>query len=374
MFPAYTDFLPLELSHVMMIGQSNALGGGSTTGLSTRQKYDNRMFKTGVMGGNSAPADYTEVVPLLETIESAATGFSDYVAFKSNGARPSLMTCTAVGSAAYAAMAKGTAPYTLGIRHMREARQRFGNHLVARALLSIHGENDAASATYGADIRQWQLDYETDINARTGRTGTLPIFHTQAAYPGYAAQGSSLGMLSEYIANPTKTVLVGPRYFLSHGPIGGSHMIEASHQRLGEYYGKAYYKQVFENTQWVPLYPSIVSRSGAVITLTFIGNVGALVLDTVNVVDPGNYGFTYVDDTSSATILSVALQSTNQVVVTLTGTPTGANKKIQYGFNGATEGGPTTGKRGCLRDQDPEASPNGHSLVNWCVYFEEAAT
>jgi hypothetical protein len=126
--------------------------------------------------------------------------------------------------------------------------------------------------------------------------------------------------------------------------------------------------------QWVPLYPSNVVRAGAVITITFSGNVGSLVFDTLNVVDPGNYGFSYTDDSASATVSSVALQGDNQVVVTLNATPTGANKKVRYGFNGATEGGPITGRRGCLRDQDPEASPNGNSLVNWSVYFEEAAT
>lgn len=370
-FPQISSFVPNDIAHVLVIGQSNALGGGSTTALNFRQKFHNLMFASGV---TNFPYSYTGVIPLLETLDSIATGFTDFVSFKTGSSHAALITNCASGATAYSGLAKGTAPYAVGIEHVRQVKQRFKNRARTRALLSVHGEADSASGTYQTDIRQWQSDYQSDINSKEGAPSTrlIPIFHTQAGYPGWPNDGANLAMLAEHVANPTKSILVGPRYFLLHPD--GVHLSSLSHQRLGEYYGKAYYYQVIRGQQWNPLRPSSVIRAGATITITFTGNVGSLVFDTTNVSNPGNYGFEYVDDTTTAVITNVALQSTNQVVVTLNTTPTGANKKIRYGYNGNTEAGPFVGKRGNLRDSDPELSPNRNSLVNWCVYFNEAAT
>lgn len=374
-FPRTQEFVMPEINHVLVVGQSNGLGGGSTGGLNTRQRYRNRMWRNGVLGGTSSAQDYREMVPLLESTETIATGFSDFVSFKSGGTHAALLTNCCNGATAYSGLAKGTVPYALGTTHVRQGRQRVGgSRFRTRAILCVHGEADAASGTYDVDIRQWQSDYQTDINRLEGAVSTrlIPMFHTQAGYPGFAANDGAILALAEHVANPTKSIMVGPRYFLTYPD--GVHFNSASSQRLGEYYGKAYYSQCISGVQWQPLRPSSVVRSGATITITFTGNVGQLVLDTTNVTDPGNFGFSYTDDTATASVIRVVVQGSNQVVVTLNTTPTGANKKVRYGYNGATEAGYNTGKRGCLRDSDPELSPNGNSLVNWCVYFNEAAT
>lgn len=373
MFPSHVENAPLDLKHVMVIGQSNAQGGGSTGAYLTRQRYGNRMFAGGVLGGTLIyPLNYTDILPLVEPVETVATGFSDFIAFKSGGKHSMFITNSADGGAAYAALAKGTAPYTLGLKHVRHVQQKLGTRGRTKAFLSVHGESDDANASYDADMATWQTDLEADANNITDTTGTLPIFHTQSAGP--AVCESSVLMVTAHRANPTKNILVGPRYFLTH--VDSVHLSQASHRRLGEYYGKAYYKQVVLGQQWEPLMPSSVVRVGAVITITFTGVVGNLALDTVNVVDPGNYGFAYTDSLGFGTINSIVVQGANQVVVTLSSAPTGTNKRIQYGFyiSGDGNAGPTNGRRGCLRDTDPEASPNGNSLVNWCVQFDEAAT
>ncbi|HDS1791865.1 TPA: hypothetical protein QEM65_005389, partial [Pseudomonas putida] len=83
---------------------------------------------------------------------------------------------------------------------------------------------------------------------------------------------------------------------------------------------------------------------------------GPLVIDTVNVTDPGNLGIRYVDDSGVATIQSVKLLGDNTLEVTLSAVPTGANPYVgiaDIGTVGAA-GGPVTGPRACLRDSSTD--------------------
>lgn len=377
-FPATSEFALNDISHVLFIGQSLALGSNSGTPISTYQRNLNRMFRGGVLGGTefSTATDYTGLDALVERgTETPAFGFTDYLAYKAGRNKPFMVSNCAVGGQTLAALSKGTASYIMGLQHIRHGRHLLGNRGRVTALLSFHGESDSVNPTYNTELRQWQLDYETDINALQGTSGRRPIFSSQNGWPdfGSSQMNSVLGMLSEHEANPTKSILVGPRYFLTHTS-DGIHMPAASYRRLGEYYGKAYYQHVIQGTQWEPLRPT-VTRSGAVITVDYTGAVGGITLDTTLVSNPGNYGFSYTDDGTPPAISNVSITGLNQIKVTLASTPSGANKKLQYGFNGNAFAGPTTGRRGCVRDNDTATSPyDGTRLYNWGVYFEKAAT
>jgi hypothetical protein len=244
------------------------------------------------------------------------------------------------------------------------------------------------NVSYAANIRQWQVDYEADYKAISGQSAGIPMFHSQpSCWTAVANVNSATGIspyqiLSEYETNPTKTVLVCPKYFLSYQPADGVHLLNTSYRLLGEYYAKAYYQHVVKGIPWSPLRPTTIQRTGAVITVTFSGNVGNLQFDTTNVTDPSGAtatkGFEYTDSAGGSIytrIASVALSLPNQVIVTLTADPSAnTGKTLSYAYTG-TPGqlaGPTTGPRGNLKDTDTTTGQSGTALPNWCVHFTKA--
>ncbi|RUS65341.1 hypothetical protein EGN72_00125, partial [Pseudorhodobacter sp. E13] len=79
-----------------------------------------------------------------------------------------------------------------------------------------HGESDAASTTYQAELNQWQADVETDVRAITGQTAGVPFIlpapssiKSVADMPEPPASRAALAMLRAHISNP-KINLAGP--------------------------------------------------------------------------------------------------------------------------------------------------------------------
>ena len=94
----------------------------------------------------------------------------------------------------------------------------------------------------------------------------------------------------------------------------------------------------------------------------------------------GPYGFEYMDDGGggipwrcATEIESAAIISSNQVRLRLSRIPTAGNRRLRYAYTAteSAEAGPTTGRRGCLRDSDPTSSRYGRTLYNWCVHFDK---
>jgi hypothetical protein len=203
------------------------------------------------------------------------------------------------------------------------------------------------------------------------------MFHTQISAWSSALlvhAFSPYRVLEESERNPTKTILVGPKYFLPYSLPGGLHLNNLGYRWLGEYYGKVYRKVVVEGLPWTPLKPHQIVRTDAVITVTFDVPVPPLVLDTNLVSDPGNYGFEYFDDSDAPpTIAVVQILDEITVQITLSSVPTGSNARLRYAYTAiaGNAGGPTTGPRGNLHDSDSEVSPNCDPLYNWCVHFDK---
>ena len=134
---------------------------------------------------------------------------------------------------------------------------------------------------------------------------------------------------------------------------------------------------MYQCKPWEPLRPLSIRRDGAVVTVKFKVPVPPLALDTTRITNPGNYGFTYGDGGNSATITNVEIASADEVRITLSAAPTGANRLLRYAQNGVPGGtcpGPTRGARGNLRDSDAtvayhaDASGQPYELFNWAVH------
>jgi hypothetical protein len=372
-----------------VIGQSLAVGSAGNPALTMTQPYHNRGFSQIAYTRTSGLA-MLNFTPLAEqsqeTIMSSMANLvgSTYRASHPNDDSQDLLVSNwGVAGADYNYLKKGgTAGYAdsiLAVSNAVKIIPDYASSVIVGGILCVHGEADIESTNYAANIRQWQSDYQSDVQAQTGQSAGVPIFHTQPSAwtsvnnANFAYAASPFQILQEYKANPTKTILVGPKYMFTYAA-DGVHLTNSAYRWCGEYYAKAWYQVVVQGGSWSPLYPTNIVRSGANIDLTFSGAVGDLVLDTSAVSDPGSYGFEYFDDTSPPSIASVTVTGANTVRVTLSGTPTGSGKRIRYAYTGTAgnSGGPTTGPRGCLRDSDTTFTSNyGNTLYNWCVHFDE---
>ena len=183
---------------------------------------------------------------------------------------------------------------------------------------------------------------------------------------------SSLAMLAASRAN-SRIVIAVPGYIFTF-LTGQQHYDALSQCKIGEYIAKAYKQVVISGRDWTGVRPKTggVTQGATYFDVQFDVQVGSLVLDTALCTDPGNYGFAY-SDSSSRTITSVAVQSSNTIRVNLSGAPgTGAVLTYAYANNPNTYG-PTSGQRGCLRDSDPAVSRfDGTPLYNPCAIFSLA--
>lgn len=312
---------------------------------------------------------------------------------------------------------EGNPSYSDGMRQVDSGKAlaaALGRSYVVRGVTFMHGEDDhynygdlwpwpksaggGSLANYKEALNEFQSDYETDIKAKTGQVEDVPLFVTQMhgwtgtnvspADPDYVPPTSSPIPIEQYQAHKAypKVVVATPTYMLIYNDC--LHYNGVGQRRLGEYFAKAYAKWVFEGQKWQPVGPTSVTRVANVVTAKFNVPVPPLVLDVVNVSNPGDYGFRYlvggtagkVASGTAQTITSVVVSAPDTVTITLAATPTGANQRLEYANYYAQVGltpprpgcpGPTQGVRGNLRDSDPTASVTGGvPLYNWGVSFE----
>jgi hypothetical protein len=376
------DTAPPALNHLISTGQSLATGVGGAPALSSTQPFANLMFNTGVQAGSLG---LTGLVPLVEqgqeTISSALANLVTERERAKGGDHALLVSCHAVGGASYGDLKQGTAPYAEGLAQTKAAASiaaTLGLTHVVRAVTVVHGEADHAAGNtgYAKDLAQWQADYESDVTALTGQSGAVPLLQSQlSSWTAYGSETSLIpgAQLQATLSSGGRIVLVGPKYALPY--IDGVHLTNKGYRWLGELYGKVYQRVVLQGQPWSPLMPNKITRTGVEIRVSFVVPVPPLVLDTTLVKDPGNSGFSYVDDGPSApTIASVALDGGSAVKITLSHLPGGKDRRLRYAFSGTKHApaGPSTGPRGNLRDSDATPSRHGHPLYNWAVHFEVA--
>ena len=298
----------------------------------------------------------------------------------------------AQGGYTYAQLKKGTTPYTQGMAqlnavHNQAAAEGRIHHVVG--VTNMHGESDDAAGvsaeTYKSYLVEWQRDYETDVKAVTGQTGTVPMFTCQQSsfssdYIHHTHPVVTLAQLAAAEENPGKIFLVGPKYFLNYGD--QLHLDETNDGRFGsklwsEYYAKVVDAVFNQHVQWKPLSPRDIVRSGAHIYVRFHipHRATKVVFDTTNVSAMPNMGFEYADSTTSATISDVSIVSDDTVRITLNKTPTGTNQRVMYAYTGVINS--QTGAHGAgspkgnVRDDDRSVATfdNSVRLYNWLVHF-----
>ena len=357
------------LDAYILTGQS--LAGGVAEAVSTapfpfRQAY---MLAGGPVFRADSPPN-GQLVPLAENrVETLCSAFARQRL--ADNSRPLVVIGAAGGGLAYHQLKKGgdsgVYPHILEQVRLLENSVR---PIRYRALLVVHGETDGYLGTpdYEQKLAQWRLDFETDIARLCGRPLTLPLFTCQtASAAGYARAAPVRHHFTTPFAQlraglQPHTTLVCPKYAFDY--LDHAHPDAASMNLLGRYYARACHTVLDRHEPWSGVRPLAVFRpDDHTLEIEFSVPVAPLQFDTVQVSDPGHYGFV-LSDAGGARITEVRLQSAHNRVLLRSNRPLPAGSRVTYAFdNGeANTSGRLNGARGCLRDSA--------GLANWAFAFE----
>ncbi|MBX3191601.1 MAG: hypothetical protein KF819_31705 [Labilithrix sp.] len=294
-------------------------------------------------------------------------------------------------------------PFAQGLMEVTDAKavaDAAGKSYVVRGVAVIHGESDHYAyinnagnhpefplpgtdgtankiQDYTDALVEWQEDYEASIKAITGQAQPVPLFVLGLAGGNTSTTSQVAQMtLAAHTRAPGKVIYVAPSYPLA---ILSDCLHYSSHgeRHAGEYFAKVYAKVVFGGEAWEPVRPMQITRAGNVVTVKYHVPVPPLTFDTAKVTNPGNFGYTFVDNGALVAISSVAIAGPDTVTITLAAAPSGVNMRLRYAQNTppspACIGPGTTfsgGSRGNLRDSDATPSLYGYDLSNWGAPFE----
>ena len=417
-------YVKFDVNHVISTGQSNSVAHEARPPITSTQPFKNLMFDVGVMTSGVCEREGCRTyqkpsgfVPLVEgdtfwyPVETMSSGLANEATILAKAKRSELDHQVLVSLAGrngltYWCLRHGGCnfldpsylnAFDENIKQVQDGKAiatSLGKSYVVRMATAIHGESDDfAYATntqefpldgtdgtpqsiksYGDGLLEWQRDYEKAVKAITGQTQPVPLLISQfSGWNDIATSAVTQLQYEAHVRSAGKVVLVTPAYTLDWAD-DCRHYTAKGERQLGEYFGKAYARIVFDGLPWEPVRPTKVTHAGAVITAKYTVPSPPLVLDTTRVTDPGSYGFEAVDAAGvRLTITSVALAGPDTVTITLAA-PVPAGAHLRYAYTGVPHSCPGrfVGPRGNLRDSDTTPSQYGYELFNWGVHFDVA--
>jgi hypothetical protein len=375
-------------------GQSLAVGDHGTPVASTTQPYNNLKLSTGTALWPVDPNDSTLImVPLTEPIGRRAPTYPsswpqniagetmhssmgnqitalvmqaasrDYVSvqgeFGENGQCYTYLRKGATENGVNGRAYQATLIETQAITRLAQAA---GKTYGVGAITVVHGECDAGNTSYESNLVELWTDYNTDIQAITGQTQSIPMLVSQQNSINDRS-ASTLAQWKVGVDHPADFVCVGPHYPYESAA-DGIHLVADHYRQLGEKFGQVYFERVVLGRDWQPLQPTSVERSDRVITVHFHVPVPPLVWDTTlqqphqnkfTQWAPGN-GFEVRAGTTNVPITSVEIVC-DTVRITAGSDLPASGVMVSYALYGETDprSTPVTGTRrwGLLRDSDP---------------------
>lgn len=326
-------------------GQSNA--GGSSSG----HVVDNAIFPHHTFtfsSGNliNGPdlkevADISGVAPLDDSKSSGQTMVTtaawSYVATAAEGDQPidSMFTfCATEGGQALDQFLMGTNNFSNLITAIESAVNSLNGYekeLFVPCYTFVQGESGGTD--YYNNLGVYKSDVISGIKAAAGQAldPEFVLFQINSTDETSTWNGVETHQYNFAKANVANGVtLAGPMYFT---PLKDTiHASAVGRCMIGDVLADVY-RTIIAGEKFTPLWPTSLTLSDNIITVVFNVPAGDLEFDQDWITGVDHYGFTYVDDSSSATISSVAITASNTVEITLDTTPTGLNPKIQYAMN-----------------------------------------
>ena len=403
---------------VLGTGQSLAVGGhGNAAAMpigSTTQRFRNLKLSLG--SASVPPFDPNNaalsMVPLVETLRAIATGYPSPYPRNIYGesfhtamgdeistlvmaaqSRDYITAHTAVGEAGQPTSVIQKGATDTGSTGRAYAASLFEVAAIARlakaqsksygvgAIVLTHGESDAASTTFEADmVRLWQ-NYNQDLPPLTGQTTSIPMLLSQQHSEPTGAGSSSIGTLAQWrigVNRPGDIICTGPKYQYAYVS-DNVHLTNPDYERLGEKYGQVFHQRVVLGNPWQPLQPTTVERSGRVITVRFHVPVPPLAWDTTlamphqsaNTEWAQGRGFEVRAGTTRIAISGVVIAG-DSVQITCATDPPASGVVVSYAHTADGTPRPNgTARWGQLRDSDPfVGSLTRVAQPNYCVAFE----
>lgn len=388
-----------EIHHILSYGQSLSIGAYSVAPISVAPQPSDWRFSGGVRpqdSGSDAAVIYNSLVPLRETQnnifgETPLSGSIHYLRrlqAQENGGAPAnisyLASAPGEGSMSLFELRAGTPFFARLVEHISQgyARARdMGRNYDVRAVFWTQGEADTFHSTktsfYVPELEKLRKAIEQEAHRISGNRNTVPLITYQMASHGYYRKNTPTIALAQLEAAQQypHIHLATPTYHLDYSD--SLHLTAASSQWLGAYYGLVYKRTVIDGMDWQPLHPVKAEAvdNGIGVLASFHVPVPPLVFDEERVINPGDYGFTLVDNKNKKLpLLSINIINDNQILfVTSAIIPKGS--RLRYAFNGSAKSGRKAGPRGNLRDSQGDTlvfDANGivRRMDNWSVIFE----
>ena len=376
--------------HILSYGQSLSTGTG-TTPVNTSPHCANRLLtlQMGVIASNPVTAITESSVTPLKAMSSVvreppvvamSINLLDDDRIDSDAAL--ISSAHGQGGQSIAQLERGTAYYSNLITAATYAKPYVENlGLTYTPIIAwIQGEADRnlPAGEYTSQLMALRNHLEEDIRVAINQPDlSLPMLIDQISnMTAYRLTSSfvPLEQLQMALDHPGLFYCAGPKYWLET-ITDGVHMTTESSQRLGCMHARAA-GEIFAGKSWLPTYCTSAVRHGRIVTLTFHTPTPPLVLDTTHVSDPGMNGIRWIDDSQSASVTSVTVNSDNTVTLLLNTEPVGANPSIGIADAGISgnAGGPFTGARANLRDSAPDIDILGTPFFNWACHQRIAVT
>lgn len=376
-----------DVNQVIISGQSLALGAAGTPSLSHIQPFDALMYEGGLGSWN-----FDSLVPLVESgNETVASGFANTLSalvraenLCSAESHTLALTLSARGGTRIEKLNKaGGDPYKVYWRAAFSAwwmqqllADEHKTHQVS-ALLWLQGESNSGDpvAEYREHLIRLINDYNDDFAWVLGQQDRVPMLTYQVSEASVFAQSATVeqAQLEASLLSPDIYMVTPTYHFPRSDPW---HLTNHGYRWLGAYFARAYKEVVLDGNGWSPLRPLFALASENTVEIIFHVPSPPLVLDTVAVTNPGDYGFKVRDQGGDVAIQAVQIVAQDKIRITLE-RPLMGGGYVHYAneaepFAGS---GPVTGMRGNLRDSETAigwgAGPQGeaYALHNWSVIF-----
>ena len=298
----------------------------------------------------------------------------------------SLLLCTfpgGKGETSITGMMPGSEPYQKFLDEIKQAHDKAkdrGWNFYMPAFCWMQGENDIVwqtSKDYKKDLLNWYNRFCIDVKIITGQTEN-PVC---ICYQSNCLSLSKLPVADTiynrpemYVPNAQYQLIRDEKNFMASGPSypykvvnERVHIDGEGQQSIGRLAGLTLWRILNkQNSDGLQLADYLVSDS--TVALRFNVPNPPLCLDTIQVKNPGNYGFTIITPEGRNICKRVTLDNDSIVLLHYMGDITHAS--LRYAVNGIFDkNGNKNGARGCLRDSKNDCTKE---VYNWAYQFEVA--
>ena len=398
---AQEKHLLTDINYVTSYGQSLSVGWTAIPIISTKQKYNNIMFKGGVRLSETS-GDRLSFTPLIESIsgdrrrgETPISGVFDYftqIYGKDNNIR-FLGTASGVGGISIEGLKKGTNPFNsikedlIGGKRLCDKN---GDTFSMPFFVWTQGETDQLNNRsiewYKKEMSTLIKDIDALAKSVTNQKNDVYCFGYQMSTHLIYHKSNptdrpdiALAQLEMALCDSSNYIMTTPMYPFNYSN-DGVHLTAQSSKLYGAYVGYVSKKVIVDGVKWKPIHATNYSvkhkRGKWSVTVDFSVPVSPLVIDTVLVTNPESLGFSIVKSTGEKiNIESIRVSKKKSLIFNLKESPINATLRYGMTHNEYQKSSYTSGARGCIRDSQGDKikviiAGKEYKMYNWLPFFE----